>query len=68
MNPEINFKQLEHEDSNAVVSFEDGTTFKVSKLMEKLNNFFINLVLWKLSERLTKVGLGTPYPGRQFGE
>ena len=60
MNPEINFKQLEHEDSNAVVSFDNGTTFKVSKLMENLNNFFVNSVLWKLSERLSKVGLGSP--------
>ncbi len=60
MNSEINFKQMEHEDSNAVVSFNNGTTFKVSKLMEQLNNFLKILVLHKLSEKLNQAGLGSP--------
>lgn len=60
MNTEVNFKHLEHEDSNAVVSFDNGTTFKVNKFMEQLNEFFINSVLNNLSEQLKKSGLGTP--------
>ena len=59
MNSE-NFKQLEHENSSAVVSFNNGTTFKVSKFIESLNRFFINLVLYELSEKLKQAGLGTP--------
>lgn len=60
MKPETNFQHLEHENSNTVVSFENGTTFKISKLMEKLNNFFKQSVLDKLSEKLNQVVLGTP--------
>jgi hypothetical protein len=57
---QINFQYLEHENSNAVVSFNNGTTFKVNKLMEQLNIFFRDLVLYKLSEKMTQVGIGTP--------
>ena len=60
MNPEINFKQLEHEDSNAVVSFDNGTTFKVSKPMEKLKGLIIQSVLNENPEKLKQAGLGTP--------
>ncbi len=60
MNSEINFKQMEHEDSNAVVSFNNGTTFKVSKLMENINTFFRQSILGELSEKLKQAGLGTP--------
>jgi hypothetical protein len=65
----INFQYLEHEDSNAVVSFNNGTTFKVNKLMEQLNIFFKDSVLYKLSEKMTQVGLGTPpnYQGNWNG-
>jgi hypothetical protein len=55
-----NFQYLEHEESNAVVSFENGTTFKVSKFMEYLNSFFRHSILKDLSEKLKQVGLGTP--------
>ena len=58
MNTEVNFRHLEHEDSNAVVSFDNGTTFKITKLMEQLNNFFKQTVLNGLSEKLKQVGLG----------
>ena len=60
MNSKIKFKQIEHEESNAVISLEDGTTFKISKLMKNLNDFFINSVLYELSEKLNQIGLGTP--------
>jgi hypothetical protein len=60
MNAENNFQYLEHEDSDAVVSFDNGTTFKVSKLMEQINKFLQQSVLYKLSERLSQVGLGAP--------
>lgn len=60
MNPEIKFKQIEHDKSNAVVSFDNGTTFKVSKFMEQLNIFFQQSVLKNLSEQLKQAGLGTP--------
>jgi hypothetical protein len=60
MDSKINFQHLEHEDSNAVVSFDNGTTFKVSKFMENLNNFFRHSILKDLSEKLKQVGLGTP--------
>jgi hypothetical protein len=60
MNSEIIFQQIEHEDSNAVVSFDNGTTFKVSKFMENLNSFFRHSILKDLSEKLKQVGLGTP--------
>ena len=60
MNTNDNFQHLKHEESNAVVSFNNGTTFKVSNLMKHINDFFTQLVLSKLSERLTQSGLGTP--------
>jgi hypothetical protein len=60
VNSQNNFKQIEHEDSKAVVSFDNGTTFKVKYLMETLNNFFKQNVLKNLSEQLKQVGLGTP--------
>ena len=60
MNAENNFQHVEHEDSNAVVSFGNGTTFRLSKLMEKINEFFTTSVLSRLSGLLTESGLGTP--------
>ncbi|MDJ0904190.1 MAG: KGK domain-containing protein [Xenococcus sp. MO_188.B8] len=62
MNTNNNFKQLEHEQDHldTVVSFDNGTTFKVSKLMQQLNKFFQQSVLYKLPEKLMQVGLGTP--------
>ncbi|MBE9044619.1 hypothetical protein IQ255_09415 [Pleurocapsales cyanobacterium LEGE 10410] len=62
MNTEANFKQIEHENSNTVVSFDNGATFKISKFMEKLNSFFVQSVLNSLSEQLKQTGLGNP-PG-----
>lgn len=56
----MNFQQLEHEESKAVVSFDNGTTFKISNLMKQLNNLFTNSVLNNLSEHLKQAGLGTP--------
>ena len=60
MNTEQNFQHLEHEESSAVVSFGNGTTFRLSKLMEKINDFFTMSVLSQLSKLLTESGLGTP--------
>ncbi|GAB4532644.1 MAG: hypothetical protein Tsb0014_17270 [Pleurocapsa sp.] len=60
MNSQNNFKQIEHEDSKAVVSFDNGTTFKVKHFMEKLNNFLNQNVFNNLSEQLKEVGLGRP--------
>ena len=60
MNPENKFNILEHEESNAVVSFSNGTVFKLDKLMKHINGFFTQLVLDKLATRLTQIGLGTP--------
>ena len=65
MNTENDFQHLEHEDSNAVISFNNGTTFKISKLMEKLNSFLQQFVLNSLSEKLTQVGLGST-PNRAY--
>lgn len=65
MNEENNFQHLEHEDSNAVISFENGTTFRINKFMENLNKFFIESVLKDLSEKLKQVGLGTPPAHRE---
>ena len=48
MNTDNNFQHLEHKDSNAVISFSNETTFKVTKLMEKLNIFFIKSILNEL--------------------
>ena len=42
MNSQNNFKQIEHEDSQSVISFDNGTTFKISNLMNKINDFFHN--------------------------
>ena len=60
MNTEQNFQHLEHEESSAVVSFGNGTTFRLSKLMEKINDFFTMSVLSQLSKLLTESGLGIP--------
>ena len=60
MNSEIKFEALEHEESNAVISFSNGTVFKVDRLMQRINGFFKLSVLNKLATRLTEVGLGTP--------
>ena len=60
MNSEINFKQMEHEDSNAVVSFDNGTTFKISKLMKQLNSFFKESILYNLSDRMAEIDIGVP--------
>ena len=60
MSAENNFKHLEHENSNAVISFNNGTTFRINKFMENLNKFFIESVLNNLSEQLKQAGLGTP--------
>ena len=61
MNVENNFQYLEHEDSNAVVSFNNGTTFRINKFMQNLNNFFVQTqYLIDLSQKLKEVGLGTP--------
>ena len=60
MNTENNFQHFEHKDSNAVVSFSNETTYRVSKLMEQLNIFFRESVLNNLGERLHKINLGTP--------
>ena len=65
MNTPINFQHLEHEDSNAVVSFDNGTAFKISKFMEYINSIFGKLVLNNLSEQLKQKGLGTP-PNYQY--
>jgi len=64
MNSEIKFQQIEHESSQAVISFDNGTTFKINKLMERINSFFTQLVLKNLSEQLKQAGLGTP-PNQQ---
>ena len=60
MNAENNFQYIEHEESNGVISFDNGTTFRINKFMENLNKFFIESVLKDLSEKLKQVGLGTP--------
>ncbi len=60
MDSKTNFQYLEHENSSAVVSFNNGTTFKVSKFMEQLNNFFRGSVLRDLSKNLSQIGLGSP--------
>jgi hypothetical protein len=60
MDNQTNFQQIEHENSNAVVSFDNGTTFKISNLMKQLNNLLIKSVLNNLLEHLKQVGLGTP--------
>ena len=60
MNNNDNFQHLKHEESNAVVSFNNQTTYRVSKLMEQFNVFFRESVLNNLAERLQKINLGTP--------
>ena len=59
MNAENNFQHIEHEQSNAVISFNNGTTFRVDKLMKQLNYFFQDSVLNKLSVKLQEMGLGS---------
>ena len=60
MNLQNNFQQIEHKDSKAVVSFSNGTTFRINHFMGRLNDFFIQNVLVSLSEKLQQAGLGTP--------
>ena len=60
MKPEPQYIKLEHEQSNAVICFENDTTFKINKLMKKINEFFTQSVLNQLPLRLTESGLGTP--------
>lgn len=62
MNTNNNFKHLRHEQEHvdAVVSFANGTTFKIGKLMQQVNAFFTSSVLKELSEKLNNIGLGTP--------
>jgi KGK domain len=60
MDSKINFQHLEHENSNAVISFENGVTFKISKFIETINSFLVNSIFSGLSENLKQVGLGTP--------
>ncbi|BAZ44132.1 hypothetical protein NIES4102_11380 [Chondrocystis sp. NIES-4102] len=69
MNYPINFKHLEHEDSNAVVSFENGTTFRISNFMAQLNRFFTQSVISDISNKLKEVGLGTaPHYGDKWNQ
>ena len=60
MNSKNNFKIIEHEDSQAVVSFTNGTTYKISKLMMQINRFFRESVLANIQGRLKEIGLGIP--------
>lgn len=60
MNSESKFRIIEHEKSNAIISFSNETVFKVDKLMKHINGFFTQSVLNKLATRLTEIGLGTP--------
>ena len=60
MESQNNFKQIEHENSQAVISFDNGATFKINVLVNKINQFFIQLVLNNLAEQLKKHGLGIP--------
>lgn len=64
MNLEIKFQALEHKESRGVISFNNGTTFKISKFMETINNFFKDLILINLPEQLKKTGLGIPPSNR----
>ena len=59
MNSPNKFQKIEHEGSQAVVSFSNGTTFKINRLMERINYFFSQSVLRTLSEQLNKFGLGS---------
>ena len=60
MNPENKFQQIEHENSNAVISFTNKTAFKINNLMETINSFFSHFVLSDLSKKLQQTNLGTP--------
>lgn len=60
MNSQDNFQPIEHQNSNAVISFANESTFKISNLMEKINSFFCHSILNNLPERLNKTGLGIP--------
>lgn len=55
------FNIVDHEDSqaSAIVSFPQGQTFKIGVLLDKINSFFRESILSKLSDRLNQVGLGT---------
>ena len=64
MSAENNFKHLEHENSNAVVSFDNGTTFRINKFMEHINKAFISSVLNSLMSSFSQIGLGSP-PNRK---
>ena len=64
VNTENNFKYLEYKDSNAVISFDNGTTFKISKFMEHLNILFKCSVLSNLTASFSQIGLGSP-PNRR---
>lgn len=60
-----NFKPLEHKDQyfNAVMSFNNRTTFRIGKFMQEFNNLFQTLLLQVLSEKMQESGLGTPPRG-----
>ena len=60
MESQIKFRQIKYEDSQAVISFNNGATFKIDKLMEKINLFFRCNFLCNLSSQLKQDGLGTP--------
>lgn len=60
MESQNQFKQIEQETSQAVVSFPNGTTFRINKFMEKINIFFRNNFLKNLSSQLKQDGIGTP--------
>ena len=60
VNVESNFKHIEHENSNAVVSFDNGTTFRINRFMELINKFLRQSVFYELAEDLSQAGLGTP--------
>ena len=58
VNVESNFKHIEHENSNAVISFDNGTTFRISKFVKQLCYVFENTALAKFSGKLNEAGLG----------
>ena len=61
MNSENSFKQIKYENSNAVVSFKNETTFKIKNFMEYIDGFFgESQLLDNLSEKLQESGIGTP--------
>ena len=61
MNSENSFKEIKYENSNAVVSFDNGTTFKIKNFMEYIDGFFgKSQLLYNLSQKLNQSGIGTP--------